>query len=295
MSRLIIGIATCGRPGVLADSLAELVSQTQTPDKVLLSPIDESKDLDLSSLPAQLTKLIQVLSGPPGLTSQRNTILKELEPDDIVLFLDDDFVMHPTYCAELLSLFNDQPEIGGHAGSVIADGVNTGGIETQEAVDILQKTELPKEKRFWSHGTTYGCNMAFRASVLIAHNIRFDEQLPLYGWFEDLDFSAQVHKYATVVNSNFCIGVHLGTKAGRSPGLRLGYSQVVNPIYLARKGTMSWRHALKNVAQRIIANTVRSFPPEPWVDRSGRLKGNIKALFELIIGKASPKRILEFK
>lgn len=295
MSRLVIGIATCGRPNILSETLAQLQNQEYLPDEIMLSPIDAQSDIDLGGLPELVLSRVRVLSGPAGSSAQRNTVIRELKEDDVVLFLDDDFVMHPTYCAELLSLFDKNPEIGGHAGNVIADGVNTGGIETQDAVDILQKTELPKEKRFWSHGTTYGCNMAFRASVLIAHNIRFDEQLPLYGWFEDLDFSAQVHKYATVVNSNFCIGVHLGTKAGRSPGLRLGYSQVVNPIYLARKGTMSWRHALKNVAQRIIANTVRSFRPEPWVDRSGRLKGNIKALFELIIGKASPKRILEFK
>ena len=136
--------------------------------------------------------------------------------------------------------------------------------------------------------------MAFRASVLLDNHVRFDEQLPLYGWFEDLDFSASVDRFAPVVNSNYCLGVHLGTKAGRSPGLRLGYSQVVNPWYLAKKGTMPWKLAVISILRRVIANTVRSIKPEPWVDRLGRLKGNLLGIKDLLTGKAHPARILEF-
>jgi hypothetical protein len=35
-------------------------------------------------------------------------------------------------------------------------------------------------------------------------------------------------------------GVHLGTKRSeRSPGKRLGYSQIANPVYIARKETIA--------------------------------------------------------
>ena len=39
-----------------------------------------------------------------------------------------------------------------------------------------------------------------------------------------------------VVKIDAAFGVHLGTKLGRNSGLRLGYSQIANPLYLARKG-----------------------------------------------------------
>jgi hypothetical protein len=40
---------------------------------------------------------------------------------------------------------------------------------------------------------------------------------------------------------------------------------------------------------------LKSFKPEPYVDRFGRLRGNIKALFDLMRGKMTPERVLELK
>ncbi|MAD47195.1 MAG: glycosyl transferase [Oceanospirillaceae bacterium] len=294
MANIVIGIATCGRPQILAEALAYMVNQTRMPDVIYLSPINAAKDIKLTGLPDAILQRVKVLAGPAGSSAQRNTIINALSYDDIVQFLDDDFLMHPTYCEQVLALFERNPEVGGHSGKVLADGVNSGGIDIADAITILEGAKLPDEPIHWHHGTTYGCNMAFRASVLLDNHVRFDEQLPLYGWFEDLDFSASVDRFAPVVNSNYCLGVHLGTKAGRSPGLRLGYSQVVNPWYLAKKGTMPWKLAVISILRRVIANTVRSIKPEPWVDRLGRLKGNLLGIKDLLTGKAHPARILEF-
>ncbi len=52
-----------------------------------------------------------------------------------------------------------------------------------------------------------------------------------------LDFSRLVARYGQVVSAKQLEGVHLGTKVGRSPGVRLGYSQIANPVYLMRKRT----------------------------------------------------------
>jgi hypothetical protein len=89
------------------------------------------------------------------------------------------------------------------------------------------------------------------------------------------------------------MGVHLGVKTGRTSGVRLGYSQIVNPIYLSKKGTMSWQHARKQISKNVAANLARSIYPEPWIDRHGRLKGNLLAFMDLVLGKASPARILQ--
>ena len=86
--------------------------------------------------------------------------------------------------------------------------------------------------------------------------------------------------------------MHLGVKAARTPGLRLGYSQVVNPVYLARKGTFPWSHAIPSAARHVAMNLVRSAFPEPEVDRWGRFRGNMIGLFDLLRGRAAPSRIL---
>src|SRR5690606_38542508 len=99
-------------------------------------------------------------------------------------------------------------------------------------------------------------------------------ELPLYAWFEDIDFSRQLAPHGRIMRSLKLVGVHLGTKrSGRSPGRQLGYSQVCNPIYLSRKGTLSWSFSLKYVYRNMLANLVKTLRPEPWVDRKGRCAG----------------------
>ena len=78
--------------------------------------------------------------------------------------------------------------------------------------------------------------MSIRTSAIGA--LRFDERLPLYGWQEDIDFTSQLRASGRVVGLNTLNGVHLATKSGRISGMKFGYSQIANPVYLVRKGTM---------------------------------------------------------
>ena len=128
--------------------------------------------------------------------------------------------------------------------------------------------------------------------VVKKHNIRFDEAMPRYGWLEDVDFSRALAEHGRVVKDSAMVGVHLGTKVGRSRGVPLGYSQIANPVYLTRKGTMHTRRALRMILRNIAANAGNSPRPEPWVDRRGRLRGNLLGLRDLLLGRLSPSRIL---
>ena len=91
---------------------------------------------------------------------------------------------------------------------------------------------------------------------------------------------------------NTAVGVHLGSKTGRTPGKKLGYSQVANPLYLAHKGTYPLDHALRSIARNISMNIIRSIRPEPYIDRRGRVIGNWLALRDVLGGKISPEKIL---
>jgi hypothetical protein len=51
--------------------------------------------------------------------------------------------------------------------------------------------------------------------------------------------------------------------------------------------------ALRRVAHNLVANTVKSFWPEPHIDRRGRLKGNLQALYHLLRGRIEPEYILK--
>lgn len=290
---LIIGIATCGRKELLQKTVADIARQSEPPERIIIAPITKDLDVGELTLPKIIQSAVSVVEGPAGASAQRNTILKSIgESKGVILFLDDDFVMHKDYCRELRNIYVHNPEVVGTAGNVIADGINTAGIDFDNAVNLVEDYSALEVEYLKDNGTTYGCNMAFRSEVIRKNKIFFDENLPMYSWFEDLDFSSRVSKYGRVVIVNRCAGVHLGQKSGRTSGVKLGYSQVVNPFYMWRKGTMSFFRMFISVGRRVIANIVRSACPEPWVDRRGRFQGNTRGILDILRGRSDPKKIL---
>jgi GT2 family glycosyltransferase len=139
----------------------------------------------------------------------------------------------------------------------------------------------------------YGCNMAFRTARI--GSLRFDERLVLYGWLEDLDFCGALRHSGRIVKTNLAWGVHLGSKGGKGSEVRLGYSQMVNPAYIVRKGNLTRAFAIRLAARNFLANLVKSIHPESYIDRRGRLWGNLFGLFHLITGQATPEYVLKLE
>jgi Glycosyl transferase family 2 len=290
---IVVGIATSGRREVLAQNIATLAEQTRLPDRLVICPVGE-EDVDESSLRGFPMPSL-VVRGPVGLPAQRNKILAAVTKADIVVFFDDDFLADPRYIENLENIFIGRADVVAVTGFLIADGARGPGLTVEEGLRLIRSDtkSLGAAGELTEQYGTYGCNMAFRLEPVIAHGILFDENLPLYGWQEDIDFSLRVRPYGRIMNAAALRGVHLGIKLGRTSGVRFGYSQIANPIYLIRKGSMSWRHANKLMWRNIAANMARSFFPEPWVDRKGRLKGNLLALIDMLRGRISPGRILQ--
>ncbi len=84
----------------------------------------------------------------------------------------------------------------------------------------------------------------------------------------------------------------MGVKSGRQSGIRLGYSQIANPVYLVRKRTLTWLRAVSQMARNVMMNLIFSLHPEPYVDRRGRLHGNLTAIGDLLLGRLNPERIM---
>ncbi len=274
-------------------------AQTLRPASLTLAvtePADADFDLDALLAPG-ITG--EVIYAPPGICRQRNAALHRVGPDiDHVVFWDDDF--YPSrHALEGVALgFAWYPDVAGITGDLIADGIKSPGIAPEDARAMLDRhdaanTPDPARAPRITRDTfgLYGCNMAVRASAM--DGLRFDEKLPVYGWQEDVDFACQLP--GRRVEMETFTGVHLGTKGGRdTSGERLGYSQIANPHYLWRKGTLTFGFAAHLVLRNVLANTVRSLRPEPWIDRRARLRGNWIGLRDVVFGRANPERILNW-
>jgi len=288
--RIAVGIATRQRAAILAEVLAELGRQQRAPDRIIVCHVGPE---DITTLP-ETHPAVTFLRAEAGLPRQRNAILDAASDCDVVLFLDDDFLPAPGYLAALEAVMQAQPDAVVATGRVIADGAKGPGITVEEGRAILAHDAYAGDPLAATpHFNGYGCNMAVRMAPVRAHGVRFDEDLPLYAWYEDIDFTRRLGAHGAILRLEGARGVHLGVKLGRTPGLRLGYSQVANPVYLARKGSFPWSHAVPSAARHCAINLLRSLAPEPEVDRFGRFRGNLLALWDLARGRASPRRILE--
>jgi GT2 family glycosyltransferase len=286
--RLAVGIATVGRPQLLRAVVDELARQTRPADRIVISAPTADDVAGIIAGPS-----VEVVLGSRGLTSQRNAIIERVGDYDVLQFFDDDFIPAPTYLAAIERGFATWPDIVMATGSVIADGILGPGFEIDEARGRLAAAAVESADTAETVTNGYGCNMAVRLSAVRAMKYRFDERLPLYGWLEDVDFSLQLARHGRIVKLSAARGVHLGVKQGRQSGVRLGYSQVANPIYLSRKGTCPWPRAVQQIGRNMAMNLARALHPEPFVDRAGRVVGNLKAVRDLITGRLDPQRILE--
>lgn len=288
---IAVVIASLGRPKNVASLLDRLAGQSLLPDQVVLSmesPADAPPEADY---PFVLKRIF----GPRGSCQQRNRGLDCLQPGiDIVAFLDDDYIPSRFAIAGMAKFFATFPETAGASGRLLADGIGGPGIDFDAAIAMVDDEDARGAPAGLtvsaSHPGLYGCNMAYRLSMI--RGIRFDEKLPLYGWQEDIDFGGQIS--GPLVYTDAFHGVHCGEKRGRDRnGRRLGYSQIANPWYLKHKGTMPAAFAYRLMLRSLVANHVRVLRPEAWIDRKGRMAGNWLAIRDILLRRADPRRILE--
>jgi GT2 family glycosyltransferase len=289
-----LGIATAGRRDILSATILQLSKQTRLPECLYICPASPD-DVDISCLET-FPAPYEIVDGPRGLTHQRNALMRRAAAADLIVFFDDDFLADPCYLAETERLFMSEADVVVVTGCVLADGAGGPGLSVAEGLHILEHHQqliggIDLEPAYGA----YGCNMSIRLPIAIDHGIEFDEKLPLYGWWEDIDFSRRLLPFGRICRSDRPKGVHLGSKTGRSPGKKLGYSQVANLVYLFSKGSISRRVAFKRIAMSVAANFWRSFFPEPWIDRRGRLMGNLTAFAHLLTGTLAPSNIENIK
>jgi hypothetical protein len=291
--KILVGIATIGRPAVLRATLAMVARQTRPHDGVFVAPASDADvaGLDLVALGSRR------IAAEPGICAQRNAILDAAAGYDVIVFFDDDFFPCRDYLAAVERAFLEEKNVVMTTGTVVFDGIVGPGLPLEVGAHIIEDAERAPQLSASlrpSVYNAYGCNMAFRLEPA-RQRVRFDEALPHYGWLEDVDFSRRLVPYGRIVKLADARGVHLGSKTGRTAGVRLGYSQIANPLYLVRKGTLTPAMAAEQIGRNFAMNLLRSLLPESYIDRRGRLLGNTLAVIDTVRGKADPKKIKDWR
>ena len=295
-------IPTKGRAQECRDLIQYLANQTLKPKATIFVGVEDSDVEGIQEQPG-FSKIggIVARSEFAGGSRQRNVgidiVVAMIEQNSqwFITFFDDDFRPSVNWLESAANALNQDPSVSALTGQVLADGIFGPGIEEAEVKEHLVQNR--PDGKCWAQGDTirlvealYGCNMAIRGTVFA--DARFDERLPLYSWQEDRDFSFYAKKFGKVIYHPSPRGVHMGSKRGRNSGLRMGYSQIANIIYLRSKHTISLPVCFKFLGKAIVANSLKSFSRNPYIDYPGRLRGNLIAFSDIIRGRLKPERIL---
>jgi GT2 family glycosyltransferase len=287
-------IATRDRPQILVDTLQSIKRQTHRALRVYVS-VSSLEDAP----PAELSKAVTVLVGPPGASAQRNTAIRHL-PLDVryIAFFDDDMEVHPSYLEQAVNFLEKNSDVVGISGILLADGkISREAARTLLESDATWRSGPSLQDRGPYH-LLYGCNMVIRSGPL--RETLFDENLPLYSYCEDYDLSLRLKEFGRVGRLSNAVGVHLQTQTGRFSGKRYGYAMIANNWYFLRKGvchlTAPWsyvRFVLVIILRRLWINLRNALSGQLEGDPWGQIRGNLLAVVDIICGRSSPRRILD--
>lgn len=282
-------VATINRKDHLERLIQNLNQQTVRPDEVLVSAPGPE---DLHEGIERHAGWVKTLVGRRGASAQRNAALDEVRPDtDLVFFFDDDMTLRDDYIENAIGSFAADEKIVGLTGNLLLDGAGSGKpVSFSDADEVLELSVIGSNEMPIDVASLYGCNFVVRFRA--ATDLRFDERLPLYSWLEDLDYSKRLARRGELKRDMACLGVHHGSPSGgRTQHLRFGYSQITNPVYLWRKGSISAGKAVILLSRPLLGNLRGAVSGGSRAARLARLKGNAMSFLDLARGRLTPERI----
>lgn len=280
-------IPTVNRHDSLRRAIQALENQTYPVDQIVISaPTEGGVPPEVRQNPA-----VTVVTGTQGASRQRNAGVAALAPEiEAVVFLDDDSVPRDDFVKAVVAVFQDD-DVVAVTGRMACDGAAEGReIPVPELMESLEASRADDGLHV-SHpvNALYGCNMAIRRVAIV--RTPFDERLPLYSWLEDLDVARRVRGLGGVVYDSRCVVAHQGNNSGgRTQHLRFGYSSIANPLYLTRKGSLTFRDLPRLIGRPFLGN-VRGAWGREGESRRQRLKGQLLAVGDIMRGRSDPSRI----
>lgn len=207
-------IATFNRANELSRCLQKIEDGKICPERVIIVDASPVSGFHYNGK----LNVLYVHTDRTGSSVQRNIGIHLLNAEtEIVTFLDDDFYVDESYFENLYKAFKEDGTLIGAEGALRQDGKRI--YEPQKENIVL--TSL------------YGCNMSYRVSKL--QGIRFDENLKLYAFKEDWDFSYRMSKKGVMKRLHLCTGVHEQSQNKPVNDRKMGYMVIANDCYLKRK------------------------------------------------------------
>lgn len=269
-------IPTYHRPQDLAACLDSILEQSAPPLEVIV--VDNDAQQSAKALVQQYkTRYDKQRIALHYQTSERNSLPcarnlgVKLSQGDIVLFLDDDFIMEKNYLDEILKVYKAKPS---------ALGVQGYDINNRERPRFWRRVfflpnvgsdacrVLPSIRSIYPYAPNAivpceclsGCSASYRRSILI--DFAHDENLLKYSFGEDLDQSYRIFKRYpdSLWLTPFAQCIHKTSPTGRVVGKEQVYIIEVYGLYLFYK---LFPPTLKNKAIY-------------WWSFCGRILGNIK-------------------
>jgi len=204
-------IPTYNRGTVLCDTIAMALNQTH-PCEVIV--VDQSSFVppDVQAYIDSVRGRIQYIKLPtPNLPAARNAGVRAAN-GDIIVFLDDDVVISPTYVA-LHARHYEEPSVGAVMSLPLPPGENDAKAVLAALCNLLEiRTNL--EEGLAPVTTVIGCSCSFRRQAIIEAGMS-DERFVGSGWGEDTDLSIRVKHlgYTMLFDANIRL-VHLALPSG---------------------------------------------------------------------------------
>jgi GT2 family glycosyltransferase len=282
-------ICSANRPAVLAETIDSITHrQSLQPREIIISVYDPSHVAEQTRTHSSVRV---VLSCRPGTSVQRNVAAKVVRTP-YTLFLDDDVELAPDFLDSMERLLDQAPDAVAATGCLVVDGAR-GDTGLDRNIARSYVTNYVRNCDNYNHGE--GQNLFIRTSIF--DKVLFDENLALYGWLEDFDFATNCLRHGRIIMNTQTCFAHLAVPAGRTSGLRFGYSQIINPFYLWRKNgkpllsQVVFRHWLRYFAYNCRRELIKT--PSSRNDRTGRFRGNILAFSHLLAGYVDPAYIVQ--
>lgn len=300
--KISVCIPTYNRPEQVQALLTNLAAQCELPDEVVI--VDASPDEQTTVVVDRHRTIFPDIvyeSSPKGLTLQRNRAI-DLATGDILVFLDDDIILEPSFLSETRRIFTEDTEdiIAGLTGIQLNHQPRQPGagwrlkrrlgiVETDDPGCLLacgETTPLPRPLSGQLLRTDYlpGGLTAWRKKVF--NEFRFSLFFQGYGLGEDKYFSGCVSRKYQLFVSGDLKAHHFHVPGNRPNYFRLGYFNVYNHCFVMRECCRGRIKTIRFFLFHLIdvANELLSWPFRRTVMRTlkygmGRLIGLLHCLF----------------
>jgi glycosyltransferase involved in cell wall biosynthesis/GT2 family glycosyltransferase len=281
-------IATKGRPGDLAQTLASLSRADPAPMEVLVVDGDEGRSAEAVVEAARSSgggPSLRYVHSAPGLTLQRNRGVREAR-GDIMVFLDDDVDVDTSLFTALERAYRD-PEVVGATGRVIEGGERRFGNKRSAVRRLLFRGEEGTLTRFGyprrlqdldrerDVELMQGCLMSGRREIV--EEVGFDEHLTGYALAEDEDFSYRLSRVGQVRYLPDAIVDHKNTGFRSTGTRRFNRDVAVNRTYLFRKNFRRTPLARLQFAGLILVLVAHRALNGEWEGVRGLFEGSLEA------------------